>query len=290
MRAGGNRNRLGAQVDAVRIGRAHPAIDVEQRGARTINRDLDLLRRLCGMQRGAAVAVQRSGGLVIEGHAEAVLAVRRERVQDRDAAARAVRRALDMLPLRGPPRHRVGRLARRRRGVADRETADFGGRRQVALHQRRRQQLRVGDVVEVRALRVERQVIAGVDVEREQVAHRALILRAVEALEGAAAGDDIGARARPPRARARRPARRARLRPGAGCRAAASAPRAACGSSSRPSRRARRRSARRRIAATARRLRVRSLWQPMQVRVMVCGAASRLSGLGRPPAPVAPVR
>jgi hypothetical protein len=50
--------------------------------------------------------------------------------------------------------------------VAHGEAADLGRRRQVGLHQRRREQLRVGDVVEVGAPGIERQVGAGVNVQR----------------------------------------------------------------------------------------------------------------------------
>ena len=42
---------------------------------------------------------------------------------------------------------------------------------------------------------VERQPVAGVDVEREQLAHGALVLGAVQPLEGAAAGIGVGRRA-----------------------------------------------------------------------------------------------
>ena len=44
-----DRDRLAVQIHAVRIGCAHPAIDIEQRRARAIDRDLDLLRRIRGV-------------------------------------------------------------------------------------------------------------------------------------------------------------------------------------------------------------------------------------------------
>ena len=127
----GDGHRLGAQVHAVRVGAVHPPVDIEQRRARAVNRDLDLFWRLGGMQRGAAVAIQRAGRLVVERHAEAVLAVGWKRVRHREPAAGAMGRALDVLALRGPARDRVGRLARRRRAVAHREAADLGGSRQI---------------------------------------------------------------------------------------------------------------------------------------------------------------
>ena len=50
--------------------------------------------------------------------------------------------------------------------VADGEAADRARGVEVGVERRRRRRLHVGDVVEVRALRVERQPVAGVDVER----------------------------------------------------------------------------------------------------------------------------
>src|ERR1051325_11078888 len=43
MRTGGDADRLGAQVHAVGVRCRHPAVDVEQRDARAVDRDLDLL-------------------------------------------------------------------------------------------------------------------------------------------------------------------------------------------------------------------------------------------------------
>jgi hypothetical protein len=69
--------------------------------------------------------------------------------------------------------------------IADRQPADRRRGVEIRLEQRRRQRLRVGDVVEVRALGVERQPAAGVHVEREQVAHGTRVLGPIETLEGA---------------------------------------------------------------------------------------------------------
>ena len=183
VRPGGDANRLGRQVEAVGIGRVHPAIDVEQRRAHAVHRDLDLFRRFRGVQGGAAVAVERAGGLVIERDAEAVVAVRGERVLDREPAARAERGAFHLLALRHPAWHVEGDLAGRGAPVTDRQPADLRGGGQVRLHQGGREQLRVGDVVEVRALRIERQVVAGIDVERQQIADRLRILGPIQPLE-----------------------------------------------------------------------------------------------------------
>jgi hypothetical protein len=95
----------------------------------------------------------------------------------------AVRRAVDVLALRSPSRHLIGDLARRRGPIADGETADFGRRVEIALHHSWREELGVGDVVEVRALGIERQVVAGIHVNREQIANRPLVLRPVEPLK-----------------------------------------------------------------------------------------------------------
>ena len=87
---------------------------------------------------------------------ELVGAVGRERVHERRAAARAERRALDVAHLVFGRRHAVGRGRGRRCAIADREAADLTGGAQVALRQRRRKRLRVGDVVEALAHRVGR--------------------------------------------------------------------------------------------------------------------------------------
>jgi hypothetical protein len=77
---------------------------------------------------------------------------------------------------------------RRRVTVADGHQADRGGGVEVCLEERRRQRLHVGDVVEVRALLIERQPAAGVHVEPQQIVHRAGVFGAIEALEGANPG------------------------------------------------------------------------------------------------------
>ena len=187
MRSRGDADRLGGQVETVGIRRVHPPIDVQQRHARAVYRNLDLLGRFGGVQGRAAVAIQRARRLVIERHPEPVVTVRRKRVLDRGAATGAERRTVHLLALRHPAGHVEGDLPGRSARVAHGQAADFGGRGEIGLHQRRREQLRVGDVVEVRALGVERQVLAGIDVEREQVADRLGVLRAVQPLEGAAA-------------------------------------------------------------------------------------------------------
>ena len=63
----------------------------------------------------------------------------------------------------------VGGRRGARVAIADREAADLAGRAQVALHQRRRERLHVGDVVEAVADRVGRQEGVDVDVDAEQI-------------------------------------------------------------------------------------------------------------------------
>ena len=175
--AGLDEDRLGAKR---RLAAAVGAGDVDQlvlhqRDALAVDRNVDVL------EAGVLARVER--------HLELVFTVGGEHVVDDHAAARAERRALDAVPrvLRHVRRIRVGRVDRRRALVADRHAADVGRRIQIRLEQRRRQRLFVGDVVEVRAHRVERQPLAGIDFEIEQVLHRARVLGTVEPLEGAAA-------------------------------------------------------------------------------------------------------
>ena len=151
----------------------------------------------------------------VQHDAERVVAVGRERVGERDAAARAPRRAVDVLHLRLRARHLEGRLRRARVAIADRQRRDAPRRAQIAFHQRRRERLHVGDVVVAGAQRVGRQERVDVDVEIEQFVDRARVLGAVQSLERPAAGIgtqhgrrvDLGfERRRELRSRPRRPA------------------------------------------------------------------------------------
>jgi len=178
---------LGEQVVGAerQVGRFAVAIDAaivaQQRHALAVDGDIDVLDRTSH----AAAHV----------HADLIDAVGREGVLDHHAAARAVGGAVDLIPrvLRGEGRGLVedlrqpglavpnGHAAHRRRGV------------EVALEQRGGERLHVGDVVEVGALLVEGQPVAGGHVEPQQIAHHALVLGTVEPLEGARARID-GAR------------------------------------------------------------------------------------------------
>ncbi len=184
MRAGLHVNPRRDDVHAVRIGFAHARVDLEHRGALAVDRHFEQL----ALDRAAK---QLAGRNRVQLHAEAVFAVGRERVLDRDAAARAERRALDVVHLRAGARNLVGELRGARFRIADRQRADAARRAQVAFHQRRRERLRVGDVVEAVADRVGRQERVDVDVDRKQRAHRARVFGAIEALERTAAGIGI---------------------------------------------------------------------------------------------------
>ena len=149
----GDAMRAGLDVQRRRLDRqagllfAHLRVDRQQREPRAVDRHFDLLART----RRAEQEAERLGEEV---HAEDVVAVGDEGVIDRDAAARAGRRALDAIHLRRGLRQLEGRLRRRAVGIADRQHRDAAGGAQVAFHQRRRERLHVGDVVEAVADRV----------------------------------------------------------------------------------------------------------------------------------------
>ncbi len=184
LRASLHIDRLGLERQA-RGGLVHPRVDVEEGGALAVDGDLDLLTP-------GGVAEQHAEGLGEEIHAEGVVAIGRERVHDRDAAAGAERRAVDAGQLRGRLRQRVGGLAGRAVGIADRQRRHAAGGAQVALEQRRREALGVGDVVEALTDGVGRQERRDVDVHAEQVVDGAGVLGAVEALERPPAGIRVG--------------------------------------------------------------------------------------------------
>ena len=139
-------DRLGPNgPSAAAVGAARrPGLVDEQRDARAVNGDVDVLESRI-----------RSRDQV---DFEDVLAIGRKHVVDHHAAAGAERRALDVVPwmLRDIPRAGVHRVDRRRVAIADRHPADRRCGVEIRLEQRRRQGLRIRDVVEVRALGVER--------------------------------------------------------------------------------------------------------------------------------------
>ena len=170
------RNGRRLQVHAVRIRLAHARVDLDDGLPFAVDRQLDLLAL-------DAAAEQLAGRDRVQHHPERILAVGREIVDDRDAAARPERRAVDVLQLRRQPRDLVDRRAGRGAGITDRQAAHLRGRPQITFEQGRRHRLHVGDVVEVVADRVGGQQRRHVDVEIEDVLDLLRVLRAVQALE-----------------------------------------------------------------------------------------------------------
>ena len=158
---------FGSHLDAVGVGGVHPSVDIAEGHPFAIDGDLDLLRALRGMQCRAPIAEQRAGCLVVERDPEDILAIGWKVVNDGYSAAGPVRRTLDAIRLRGPSRNPVLRFARSRFRITNGHPADCTGGTKVCVHQRRRKQLHVGDVVEIGALRVRWQVISRINAKRE---------------------------------------------------------------------------------------------------------------------------
>ena len=158
---------FGSHLDTVGVGRVHPSVDIEESHPFAIDGDLDLLRALRGMQCRAPIAEQRAGCLVVERDPEDILAIGRKVLDDGYSAAGPVRRTLDAIRLRGPSRNPVLRFARSRFRITNGHPADCTCGAEVCVHQRRRKQLDVGDVVEVGALRIEWQIIPRINAKRE---------------------------------------------------------------------------------------------------------------------------
>ena len=84
----------------------------------------------------------------------------------------------------GPVHLCNGRLCR----IADCQTADLSRCRQVLLQQRRRQLQYVGDIVEAVAFVVGGQEVRDIDVQRQQIADRVSVFRAIQAMDGRPSG------------------------------------------------------------------------------------------------------
>jgi len=119
-----------------------------------------------------------------------ILGIGGEHVVDHHAATRPIWRALELIPrmLRDVLRVGVGVIDGGTATLADCVPADGARRVEIRLQQHGRQRLRIRDVVEVGAHLIERQPVAGVDVERQQSLDGAGVLRTVETLEGPTAG------------------------------------------------------------------------------------------------------
>ena len=125
----------------------------------------------------------------MEADPDGVLAIDREGVPNRDAAAGAERQQV-VLPvvLHQAGMHPVGCDRGADGGNADGEAADSASGRQVPRHQVRRDREHVAVVVEAVLVGVVgRQQRGDVDVDREQIADRGVILGAVDAVERLAA-------------------------------------------------------------------------------------------------------
>ena len=193
----------------------------EQLDALAVDRELDSML--------LADAADLSGGLAAQADADLVLAGGGQILVDADAAARAQREGRERIVLRQVLGRLVGGGDRRRAGVADREPAHLARGGHVAFEQERRDPQRVRHVVEA-VRRVVGGQVAGVDLDREQIAHRVARTRRGSS-DAAAAGPGSGSPPRRGRARfrARTPAIRRRRRRDDASRVAASPACAACG-------------------------------------------------------------
>jgi hypothetical protein len=181
MRAGFDVDRCALDGQAARNRLAHSGIDVEKRDLPLVDRNLNLLADRREAEQASAEGAE-------EGQLETIGPVCRERVNDRQPAARAGRRAVDVRHLRDSLRHGVANRRRRGLRIPDGEAADLAGGVEIALHQRRRKVLHSGNVVEVVADCVGRQPLRDVDLETEQRADRARVLNPVQSLRDASAG------------------------------------------------------------------------------------------------------
>ena len=184
MRSRGHLERLGGKAHSVGVGDVHPAIHLEQGQRLAVQGDLDLLA-------GGHAAGDLAGGGVLEPELEGVVAVRREVVDHADAASGAAGRAGHPVPLRRVARIGVGHRVAGRVGYPDRQPADLVRGAKVGVQVGGGEHLNVGDVVEVRALGVERQIVATVDFKVEQVADGRRVFRPVQALEGPVSGHRV---------------------------------------------------------------------------------------------------
>ncbi len=108
-------------------------------------------------------------------------------MHDREPAPSADRGALNMPQLPFGPRNLVSDWNRRGMDIADRQPTDVAGGAQIALHQRRRKRLDVGDVVEAAAERIGRQERIDVDLQVQQVGNCLFVFRSIQTLKRAPA-------------------------------------------------------------------------------------------------------
>ena len=151
---------------------------------------------ICSPRVGAAEQI--AGRAAVQQHLEDVLAVGREDVHDRDAAARAHRRAAHVPHLRAVAWQLVDRRGRRRVAIADRQTADRAARRAGSLPSPPADNPCSSEMLSKPCASVSGGSYAvDVDVEPEQLAHRAGVLGAIQPLRGTRTRDwDSSAAAR----------------------------------------------------------------------------------------------
>ena len=116
--------------------------------------------------------------------AEVVARVLREQVVDVEAAPGAERQRLDPGVLGQVLGRLVGVGGHGRGRAAHREPRDGAGGGEVALHERLRHAEDAADVVEAEARVVGGEEVVGVEIDRQQVAHRVAVLGAVQTVEG----------------------------------------------------------------------------------------------------------
>ena len=127
-------------------------------------------------------APNRATGRATEPYANLVLGIDRQVLFDADAAARPERQIPQVVVLRQVFRRRIRRRHRRNRGAPDRQPADLSRDRHVALEQQRRRAEGVRDIVEpVRGIVGRKR--ADVHIERQEVAHRVAVLRAIHPVQ-----------------------------------------------------------------------------------------------------------
>ena len=125
--------------------------------------------------------------LALQANLDEVLAVDRKIVVNRDAAARSERQVFALpVVLHDVQRNFECFDRRARRRKARREPRDLASHRHVAFQVSRRNRKRIREIVEAAV----RGVVAGqerlhVDVEREKVANRIVVFRAIETMDGA---------------------------------------------------------------------------------------------------------
>ena len=158
-----------------------PWIDIKQRHAIAVDRHLNLLIQIGPPEQEAA-------SVTVQFYAYCVVAIGRKGMDDRYASARAQWRPWHLFHLRLRLRHPIEGLGRFGLRVTQSERGDASRRPQIRLHQRRRKHLRIGHVVKPCADGVGGQQCRHIDVDLQQVADRAGILSAIEALEHTTTG------------------------------------------------------------------------------------------------------